>query len=159
MKEQEQFPILETEVTSSKMAGGSGSCSCSLIGRQKASLYYSPCLFPRIREFIHTKHRNTTLGLRPGVVLRCCTWINSRIRVSKLGVTDRIHVYISMYTCKIIMYTCKIFMYTYKIIMYTCKIIMYTCILNHVYMQNNYVYIFMYTCKIIMHTCKIIMYA
>ena len=33
---------------------------------------------------------NTTLGLRPRVVLRCCVWINSRIRVSKQGVTNNI---------------------------------------------------------------------
>ena len=32
----------------------------------------------------------TTLGLRPRVVLRCSVWINSRIRVSKQGVTNNI---------------------------------------------------------------------
>ena len=31
---------METEVTSSKMADGSGSCTCTLMGYQKASLYY-----------------------------------------------------------------------------------------------------------------------
>ena len=31
----------------------------------------TPCLLPRIREFIHTQHRNTTRGRRPSVVLRC----------------------------------------------------------------------------------------
>ena len=30
------------------------------------------------------------LGLRPRVVSRCCVWINSRIRVSKQGVTNSI---------------------------------------------------------------------
>ena len=50
--------------------------------------FVTPCLLPRIQQFIHTYHRNTTLGLRPRVVLRCCVWINSRIRVSKQGVTN-----------------------------------------------------------------------
>ena len=31
----------------------------------------TPCLLTRIREFIHTQHRNTTRGRRPSVVLRC----------------------------------------------------------------------------------------
>ena len=35
---------------------------------------------------------NTTLGFRPRVVLRCCVWINSRIRVSKQGVTNNIQL-------------------------------------------------------------------
>ena len=30
------------------------------------------------------------LGLRPRLVLRCCVWMNSRIRVSKQGVTNAI---------------------------------------------------------------------
>ena len=34
----------------------------------------------------------STLGLRPRVVLRCCVWINSRIRVSKQGVTNNINI-------------------------------------------------------------------
>ena len=42
-------------------------------------------------KFIHTQHRNTTRGRRPSVVLRCCVWINSRIRVSKQGVTNLSH--------------------------------------------------------------------
>ena len=54
-------------------------------------LLVTPCLLPRIREFIHTQHHNTTLGLRPRVVLRCCVWINSRIRGSKQGVTNLSH--------------------------------------------------------------------
>ena len=32
----------------------------------------------------------STLGLRPRVLLRCCVWINSRIRVSKQGITNNI---------------------------------------------------------------------
>ena len=32
----------------------------------------------------------STLSRRPSVVLRCCVWINSRIRVSKQGVTNNI---------------------------------------------------------------------
>ena len=54
-------------------------------------LLVTPCLLTRIREFIHTHHRNTTRGRRPGVVLRCLVWINSRIRVSKQGVTNLPH--------------------------------------------------------------------
>ena len=54
--------------------------------------FVTPCLLPRIRVFIHTKHCNTTLGLRPRVVLKCCVWINSRIRVSKQGVTNNIYI-------------------------------------------------------------------
>ena len=50
--------------------------------------FVTPCLLPRIRELIHTQHRNTTRGRRPSVVLRCCVWINSRIRISKQGVTN-----------------------------------------------------------------------
>ena len=38
-----QLPLLEPEVTSSKMADGSGSCTCTLMGHQKASLYYLYC--------------------------------------------------------------------------------------------------------------------
>ena len=34
-------------------------------------LLVTPCLLTRIREFIHTQHRNTTRGRRPSVVLRC----------------------------------------------------------------------------------------
>ena len=34
-------------------------------------LLVTPCLLTRIREFIHTQHRNTTCGRRPSVVLRC----------------------------------------------------------------------------------------
>ena len=49
-----------------------------------------PNLLPRIREFIHTKHRNTRLGLRPRVVLRRCVRIKSRIRGSKRGVNNHL---------------------------------------------------------------------
>ena len=31
----------------------------------------TPCLLTRIREFIHTQHRNTTRHRRPSVLLRC----------------------------------------------------------------------------------------
>ena len=41
-------------------------------------LLVTPCLLMRIREFIHTQHRNTTCGRRPSVVLWCKGWINSR---------------------------------------------------------------------------------
>ena len=34
-------------------------------------LLVTPCLLTRIREFIHTQHRNTTCGRRPSVLLRC----------------------------------------------------------------------------------------
>ena len=50
--------------------------------------FVTTSLLPRIREFIHTKHRNTKRGLRSRVVLRCCVWISSRICVSKQGVTN-----------------------------------------------------------------------
>ena len=36
-----------------------------------AIMLVTPCLLTRIREFIHTQHRNTTRGRRPSVVLRC----------------------------------------------------------------------------------------
>ena len=52
--------------------------------------FVTTCLLPRIREFIYAKHRNTTLGLRPRVVLRCCVWINYRICISKQGLTNSI---------------------------------------------------------------------
>ena len=45
--------------------------------------YITICLSPRMQEFGHTYHRNTTLGRRPRVILRCCVWINSRIRGGK----------------------------------------------------------------------------
>ena len=50
--------------------------------------FVTPCLLPRIKEFIHTKHGNTTLGLRPCMVLWCYMWIYFRICVTKQGVTD-----------------------------------------------------------------------
>ena len=61
--------------------------------------FITPCLLACIREFIHTWHRNTTLGLRLCMVLQCCVWINSHIRVSKQGGTNSliIQIYILHY--------------------------------------------------------------
>ena len=41
IKKQEPIPLRKTDVTSSKMADGSGIGSCSLMGAQKRTLYYS----------------------------------------------------------------------------------------------------------------------
>ena len=45
--------------------------------------FVTSSLLKRIPGFIHVQQRNTTFGCRPRVVLRCCRWINSHIRVSK----------------------------------------------------------------------------
>ena len=58
--------------------------------------FVTPCLLPWIRKFMHTKHHKTRLGLRPRVVLWRCMWINSRICVSKQGVTNDIACNITM---------------------------------------------------------------
>ena len=47
-------------------------------------------LLPLIREFIHAYDQNTTLGVRPQVVIRYCVLINSRIPISKHRVTNSI---------------------------------------------------------------------
>ena len=41
------------------------------ISTEHGIILVTPCLLTRIREFIHTQHRNTTRGRRPRVVLRC----------------------------------------------------------------------------------------
>ena len=46
--------------------------------------FVTPCLLPRIREFIHNWHRNITLGLRPRVILLCCVWINQTMLTNNI---------------------------------------------------------------------------
>ena len=43
----------------------------AIIAKVYCIILVTPCLLPRIREFIHTQHRNTSRDQRPGVVLRC----------------------------------------------------------------------------------------